>query len=106
MKKIDHLKQDDYLVPAMKHQGEIKVKGSRFLCTIIPCLSRKEAEAEYSLVKKQYYDASHNCFAWRINEKEWRYSDDGEPTGTAGKPILQAVDAKGFKEASRTSLRL
>jgi len=98
MKKSTTLSQDDYLVPKTNHQSEIKVKGSRFLCTVIPALSKEVAETEYAKIKKKYYDATHNCFAWRINEKEWRYSDDGEPSGTAGKPILQAIDGKGLYE--------
>ncbi len=92
------MKPDDYLVPKSKQQSEIKVKGSRFLCTVIPCVSKEEAETDYAAIKKKYYNATHNCFAWRINEKEWRYSDDGEPSGTAGKPILQAIDGKGLHE--------
>ncbi len=92
------LKPDDYLVPREQNQAEIKVKGSRFLCTVIPCPSREEAEAAYATIKKKYYDATHNCFAWRINDAEWRYSDDGEPSGTAGKPILQAIHGKGLNE--------
>ncbi|KAA3610014.1 MAG: YigZ family protein [Calditrichaeota bacterium] len=98
MNKSTTLKPDDYLVPKSKHQHEIKVKGSRFLCTVIPCASKKEAEEEYAAIKKKYYDATHNCFAWRINQEEFRYSDDGEPSGTAGKPILQAIDGKELKE--------
>jgi len=98
MKNIQTLKTDDYWVPSKKIQDELKVKGSRFICTIIPCLSKEDAEREYAELKKKYYDATHNCFAWRIDDLNWRYSDDGEPSGTAGKPILQAVDAREFKE--------
>lgn len=92
------LNPDDYLIPAKNLQTEIKVKGSKFICTAKHCLSKEDAETEYSNLKKKYYDATHNCLAWRIDEKSWRYSDDGEPTGTAGKPILQAIDSKGIKE--------
>lgn len=98
MSNTKSLSVDDYLVPKRKQQNEIKVKGSRFLCTVVHCISKEVAETEYAEIKKKYYDATHNCFAWRINEKEWRCSDDGEPSGTAGKPILQAIDAKGLQE--------
>jgi len=98
MAETNQGRPDEYRVPAQKAQSELKIKGSRFICTIIPCLGREDAEREYADHKKKYYDATHNCFAWRINESEWRYSDDGEPSGTAGKPILQAIDARGFKE--------
>ena len=92
------LNPDDYLVLAKSLTTVIKVKGSKFICTAIHCLTKEDAETEYSNLKKKYYDATHNCLAWRIDENIWRYSDDGEPTGTAGKPILQAIDSKGIKE--------
>ena len=93
-----NLETDQYLVPAKKLQSEIKVKGSRFICNVIPCLDSEDAEREYAKLKKKYYDATHNCFAWRIDDLSWRYSDDGEPSGTAGKPILQSIDGSNFKE--------
>lgn len=92
------LSEDEFIVPANNIRSEIKVKGSRFLCTVIHCLSKEDAETEYTHLKKKYYDATHNCFAWRIDEQFWRYSDDGEPNGTAGKPILQVIDGKNLKE--------
>jgi len=98
MAETTQLQPDEYWVPAEKTQSEIKVKGSRFICTVIPCLTRDDAEKKYLDHKKEYFDATHNCFAWRINDAEWRYSDDGEPSGTAGKPILQAIDARAYKE--------
>jgi len=98
MKESLILTVDDFIVPAKNIQSEIKVKGSRFLCTVIHCISKEKAEFEYNHLKKKYYDATHNCFAWRIDEQLWRYSDDGEPNGTAGKPILQSIDTKGLKE--------
>jgi len=98
MNVLKQLKQDDYIVPLRELQSEIKVKGSRFICTVIPCLTRDDAERRYADLKKKYYDATHNCFAWRIDDSNWRYSDDGEPSGTAGKPILQSIDAKGYNE--------
>ena len=98
MKNPQELSKDKYKVPAKGVQSELKVKGSRFICTIIPCLDKEGAEREYAGLKKKYYEATHNCFAWRIDDFNWRYSDDGEPSGTAGKPILQAIDAREFKE--------
>lgn len=92
------LKEDEYLVPGKKHGAEIKVKGSRFLCRIVPCSSKNAADEAYNQIKKQYYDATHNCFAWRIDMQNFRFSDDGEPSGTAGKPILQAIDSKQLYE--------
>ena len=98
MNNLLQLKTDDYIVPSKKIYSEIKVKGSRFICTVIPCLTKEDAEKEYENLKQKYYDATHNCFAWRIDDSLWRYSVDGEPSGTAGKPILLSIDSKGFKE--------
>lgn len=86
------LSVDDYRVPARTFQHEIKIKASRFICTIVPCKSKEEAEKNYLEIKKKYYDANHNCLAFKIDEDVWRYSDDGEPSGTAGKPMLQSIN--------------
>ncbi|RMH63650.1 MAG: YigZ family protein [Calditrichaeota bacterium] len=84
---------DQYRVPARAHSAEIKVKGSRFIAHVLPAADTATAEALYAEIKKKYYNATHNCPAWRITPDEWRYSDDGEPGGTAGKPILKEIVA-------------
>ena len=66
-----------------------EVKRSRFIATAAPVTNieaAKEFVGQHSVV-----DANHNCWAWRIGQS-YRFSDDGEPNGTAGKPILQAID--------------
>jgi len=98
MKSETDISADEYLVPAAKTSAEIKVKGSKFIASIFPVSSKEAAADLYGQVKKKYYDATHNCFAWRINKDEFRYSDDGEPSGTAGKPILQTLDGAGLTE--------
>jgi uncharacterized YigZ family protein len=87
--------QDVYYVAAAKAEGEIKVKGSRFLASLLPVSTKEEAEDQYHLFRSKYDKATHHCFAYRINEHIFRYSDDGEPSGTAGKPILQSIDGFG-----------
>ncbi|OWW04872.1 hypothetical protein ATY81_02570 [Rhizobium sp. R72] len=67
------------------------VKKSRFLAIGLPISS--EFEAKEALGRCAHGDANHNCWAWRIG-KAYRFSDDGEPSGTAGKPILQAIDGQ------------
>jgi len=69
---------------------EIKIKKSRFIATVIPVLNSEIAKEEYDKIKKEFHDARHNCWAWRFGENglDFRYSDDGEPNGSAGKPIL------------------
>ena len=64
----------------------------------MPVKSKEDAEQAYIKIKKKYYDATHNCFAYRIDANIFRYSDDGEPNGTAGKPILQMIDGRNLSE--------
>ncbi len=75
-------------------QSELIVKKSRFICNIIKINSKKDAEEKIITIKKKYYDAKHNCIAYRVIEEdkiEERFSDDGEPSGTAGAPILNIL---------------
>lgn len=74
-------------------QGEIEVKKSRFIADIVPVSSEEEALAHIAAMKKQYWDARHNCPAFIIESVPLleRCSDDGEPQGTAGKPILSVL---------------
>ena len=73
--------------------GEIEEKKSRFICHIFKIKSEEEAEEYITAVKKKYWDARHNCWAYSIGEKQpaLRCSDDGEPSGTAGKPMLEVL---------------
>ncbi len=96
--KKEKLTVDQYLVPADSAIAEIKVRGSKFIASIAPAASKEAAEKIYDRLKKQYYDATHNCLAYRISADTFRYSDDGEPNGTAGPPILKAIDGHGLLE--------
>lgn len=73
--------------------GEIEEKKSRFIATVRPVASEEEAMAFLAEMKKKYWDARHNCFAYVIGEKNElvRCSDDGEPGGTAGRPMLDVL---------------
>ena len=71
----------------------IEVKHSRFLARAAPADSTHAAQAFVGSVSDP--DATHNCWAWRIGG-DYRSSDDGEPAGTAGRPILAAIDGQGF----------
>ena len=72
-------------------QAEVVEKKSRFIANVVPVHSEEEAMAEIEKFKKKYYDARHNVFAFQVgNEKQLqRYSDDGEPSGTAGMPVFR-----------------
>ena len=74
-------------------QDEIVEKKSRFIGYAVPVSTEEEAYAFVERIKKQHYDARHNCFAFAIGSENTllRFSDDGEPQGTAGKPILEVI---------------
>ena len=78
--------------------GEIEEKKSRFIAHVYNVSSDGEAEQYINAVKKKYWDARHNCYAYIIGDKGQvqRFSDDGEPQGTAGKPILDIIAATGL----------
>jgi len=75
--------------------AEIVEKKSRFIANSCHIESKEEAEEKINLIKKKYYDAKHNCFAFSIVDKDGnlleKSSDDGEPSGTAGAPILNVI---------------
>jgi uncharacterized YigZ family protein len=80
---------------------EIKVKGSRFIGEALPVDSVAAAEEALQAIRKREYDATHHCSAWRIDPegREFRYSDDGEPSGSAGAPILRQIEGRGLSGA-------
>lgn len=72
-----------------------KIKGSRFIASVAPIASAEDASRFLAERRQEYKDATHNCYAWRLAEGEaFRYNDDGEPSGTAGRPILQEIDGR------------
>jgi uncharacterized YigZ family protein len=76
-----------------KSEGLYKDKGSKFIAVAYPVKSEDEFKDVYTAVKKEYHNARHHCYAYRLNpeEEEVRSNDDGEPSGTAGKPILNQL---------------
>ena len=80
---------DTYKTLGKKSEGLFKDKGSKFIAHAIPCQSEEEIKTELEALKKQYYDARHHCYAYILgnHKEEYRANDDGEPSGTAGKPI-------------------
>ena len=78
--------------------GEYVEKKSRFIGYIHHVDNEEEAEAFITAIKKKHYDARHNCSAYSVGEDKviQRFSDDGEPSGTAGKPILEVINGKGL----------
>lgn len=81
-------------------QDEIIEKKSRFIGYAVPVKSEEEAYAFIESIKKKHYDARHNCFAFAIGNENtlYRFSDDGEPQGTAGKPILEVITGRNVTD--------
>ncbi len=75
--------------------SEVIVKKSRFLGITFPVETAEEAALQIAGIRKKYYDARHNCYAYRLPDAE-KFSDDGEPSQTAGKPMLDVLSGAGL----------
>ncbi len=85
------MKQIKTVTDKVEHQ--FKEKGSTFIGQIFPITDSSQANELLNSTKKKYYDASHNCHAYKlIDDESFKYSDDGEPNGTAGIRILNAIN--------------
>ncbi len=76
---------------------QLIVKGSRFITHAAPASEKESAETFIAGISETFHDATHNCFAYKIGVDDaaiFRFSDAGEPSGTAGRPILQAIETK------------
>ncbi len=84
---------DKYKTLAKPSEGIYKEKGSKFITYAYPVSDEEEIKEHIAVLKKQYYDARHHCYAWQlgVDGKQFRANDDGEPSGTAGKPILGQI---------------
>ena len=99
---MEERKEDSYRVLLAGGQGEYVEKKSRFIATLQKCESEEEAFLFIEKIKKKYWDARHNCYAFVIGAKGElaRYSDDGEPGGTAGRPMLEVLNGEGIRNAA------
>ena len=81
---------DVYKTIATPCSGVFKDKGSKFLAYAFPVNTAEEVKLHVQRLKKEYFDARHHCYAYRtgVRGEQWRANDDGEPSSTAGKPIL------------------
>ena len=82
--------KDSYLTIESDAEAIFKEKSSKFLCYAYHVESEEEITAHLEVLRKRYYDATHHCYAWRLGPfgEKFRANDDGEPSSTAGKPIL------------------
>lgn len=87
---------DTYKMLSSPGEGLYKEKGSKFIASAFTVTSEEEVKQALADVKKKYYDARHHCYAYMIGPDKacFRSSDDGEPSGTAGKPILNQILSK------------
>lgn len=83
-------------------EAEIVEKKSRFIATVRPVKTEEEARAFIEELKKKYWNATHNVFAYQIGERNelQRFSDDGEPQGTAGMPVLSVLKGEDIKNTA------
>ena len=84
----------NFITVKAKVQAEVTEKKSKFIANLFPIQSMEEAEELIRETKKKYYDARHNCIAYRVQKEEKimeKASDDGEPSGTAGAPMLNIL---------------
>ena len=84
-----------YLVPARQSEAEFTEKRSTFIGHVFPVETEEEARVRIDEMKKKYHDARHNCWCYLIKDGPVRYSDDGEPQGTAGQPMLNVFQKEG-----------
>ncbi|MCQ2116424.1 MAG: YigZ family protein [Bacteroidales bacterium] len=85
---------------AAPSEGLFKDNGSRFIALAYPVETEEEIKAIVSSLKKEYHDARHHCYAYRLGYKAdvFRANDDGEPSGSAGRPILGQIDSLGLSD--------
>ena len=104
------LSPDKYLSIAAQSEGLFKDSGSRFIAYAFPISSEGEVKPIVDAIRKEHHAARHHCFSYRIAKVEdgpdgpfltkegvWRANDDGEPSGTAGRPILGQIDSRGLQ---------
>lgn len=88
---------DLYTTLLSPSEGVYKEKGSKFLAFAYPVMEEEEIKQHIQELKQKYYDARHHCYAWQLglDENHYRVNDDGEPSGTAGKPIHGQIRSHG-----------
>jgi uncharacterized YigZ family protein len=89
------MESDTYKTIKSASQGIYKEKGSRFLSFAVPITDTEEIKPILDKIKKEHHEARHHCFAYMIGHERniWRVNDDGEPSGTAGRPILGQINS-------------
>jgi uncharacterized YigZ family protein len=95
-----------YIAPAGESRAEIREKGSRFLAVIGPAADEAAAKAMLTALERELPDATHHCWAWRLGSPpRERSADAGEPSGTAGVPMLQVLRGEGLSDVMAVVVR-
>lgn len=89
---------DTYKTIAAESRGLFRDRGSRFIAIAKPVSSQEEIKIILEELRKEYHDARHHCYAWMLSpdRQSWRVNDDGEPSGTAGKPVMGQINSRGL----------
>lgn len=92
------MNSDIYKTITSISHGIYKEKGSRFVSIAIPISGQEELKPIIDKIKKEHHEARHHCYAYMIGHERiiWRVNDDGEPSGTAGRPILGQINSSGL----------
>ena len=92
--------KDTYSSIAAPSRGLFKDNGSRFIAFAYPVETEAQIKEIVASLKKEYHDARHHCYAYRLGYKAdvFRANDDGEPSGSAGRPILGQIDSRGLSD--------
>jgi uncharacterized YigZ family protein len=89
---------DTYQTISSSSRGIYKEKGSKFIALAFPVSSEEDIKIQLAALRKEYHDARHHCYAYCLGYEKtaWRVNDDGEPSGTAGKPIFGQIQSMGL----------
>lgn len=92
------MESDTYKTITSSSQGLYKERGSRFVSVAIPVSDQEEVKPIIEQIRKEHHEARHHCYAYMIGHEKniWRVNDDGEPSGTAGRPILGQINSYGL----------
>ena len=93
---------DEYLSVPGGGEGIYKDRGSRFIARAYPVETEDDVKAVLEVLRREFHDARHHCYAYRLGLKADRYraNDDGEPSGSAGRPILGQIDSAGLSDVA------
>lgn len=97
---MERTEEDSYLTLAEPAEALYKEKGSKFLAYAYPVRDEEQIRECLDALRKRYYDATHHCYAWRLGAdgQNYRVNDDGEPSSTAGRPILGQLLSYGVTD--------